>query len=843
MAEDVVITVNLKDLAKAKLEGLKKQLGDLGDKVGPKLKSGFASATKVLGELGARGMVALKGVAAAAGIAAGAATVLAVAGAKAVQSFRESDKAANRLADTMARMSGSVEGAEKNLAAATAQVAEFEQKTVFSTSQINEGLALYLEQTDQVAASTEDMSTILGLAAKKNLEVADAAEVLAQIRKGEIGALIDHTRLTADQEDALNLITNAQERGKKAAELLRLEYQGFAENVDPSIMATAQFSKAQTELTTTIGEALDKSGAIPAVLGPVTEAFRKASKYVSENKKEIRDLILRGVDFALEGLGGFLEMVGKVSPVLTVMGTIILSVGSGVRLLTGAFKLLGAAITTGFLTVLARTAVKLGEFMSNVVELADMLGISVPKGMRNAAKSMTDFASGINDMADNAAEVTKSVAAEMVSEVETVKQLATDAAKVQSVIDSMVAQGLNVVSKARQNIQEEQGKELVAEQKINEEAAERGKKAEELKKSLGSANLSIAERNKLALLELAIIQERDDLVRAQKQLELDLYRIATTRGLTAKERATQEAAARRTLQDAVDAQQDGLALARYDLALVGEKNEARRAELELAQQLLAIDQSSASLDEKRMQRSIVMATAQEAARDRALEQMKAQNEVTREFGASLTGLSQATDQVNKLGLAFGNLATLTAGLRDIQGEYNRGIISGAQASQAALSTLAGAATTFADQLGASAAAQAGILAIFEAAASAASFAVGDIYGGVQHAIASALYGTVAATSAGGSSGGGASAGGGAASAPVASANIQAQQEAGADLLAEKLGAVIGGGGGGVTIVYDARYSTNLGDDSQRAGELFDVIEQAGRRKGFDLGATKRRRSM
>ena len=839
MAADVVITVNLKDLAQAKLEGLKKQLVGLKDVAGGKLSAGFASAAKGLAELGARGMVALKGVAAAAGIAAGAAAVLAVAGSRAVQAFRESDKAAERLADTMARMSGTTQAAEKNLAAASKQVKEFERVTVFSTSQINEGLSLYLEQTGQVAASTEDMSTILGLAAKKNLEVADAAEVLAQIRKGEIGALIDHTRLTADQEDALNLTTNAQERGKKAAELLRLEYQGYAEAVDPSVLATAQFEKAQQELTKTIGEALDKSGAIPAVLGPVTEAFQRASKYVSENKKEIRDLILRGVNFALEGLGGFLEMVGKVSPALTVMGTIVLSVGSGVRLLAGAFKLLGAAITTGFLTILGAASSELGVFMENVVELADLIGINVPKGMRNAAKSMTDFGAGIEAMSNNAAEVTKQVAAEMVSEIEKVKQLATDAAKVQGVIDSTVAQGLNVIAKARQNIQKEQGKELEAEKQINEEAVKRGKKATDLKKALGSGNITIGERNKLALLELATLRERDTILKAQRQLELDLYRIATTRGLTAKERQVQEATARQTLQDALDAQRDGLAIARFDLALVGEKNEARRAELELAQQLLAVDQSASSLEEKRMQRTLLMAQAQEGARDRALEQIKAQSEVTRELGAQLTGLSQATDQVNKLGLAFGNLATLTAGLRDIQGDYNRGIISGAQASQAALSTLAGAATTFADQLGASAAAQAGILAIFEAAASAASFAVGDVYGGVQHAVASALYGTVAATSA--SSGGGASGGAAGASTPTASANIQQQQEASADLLAEKLGAVIGGGGGGVTIVYDARYSTNLGDDSQRAGELFDVIERAGRRKGFDLGATKRRR--
>lgn len=839
MSQEVNIIIKLKDLASKAVTLLGDRLKALRDQIGEKLAGPISKVKDVLKTLGSAGAIAIAGLAAGFAAATAAASTLAGAAMSAVEAFRESDAAASRLADSIARLSGSSEAAEANLAKAQEQVKSFADQTIFSVDQINGGLAVYLEQTGQVSASTEDMSTILGLAAKKNIEVADAAEQVAQIRKGEIGALIDHTRLTADQEDALNLTTNATERGRKALEMMKLEYQGYAEAMDPSIIATAHFATAKKDLVKVVGEVIDKSGAIPAVLQPVTDAFNRATKYIKDNKDQMRQLVLRGIDLVLRGVESLIAGFVKVLPILTGAGLIIYSLKGVVTILGLAFKLLGAAIVTGFLVVSSKLIGALDTMLAAIVRMSDAVGIGVPDAMRNASKSVGELDKGMTDLADNAKTVTAEVAGAIADEMSAMRENAEAAALIQDKTLNGVAQVSRVVTEARKNIQAEQAKELAAEKEINDESVKRGKKAEELKKSLGSANLTMGERNKLAMLELATLQERDTLLQAQKQLELDLYRVATTRGLSAKERALQEAQAKKTYQDIADAQRDSLALGRYDLELATTTNEARRAELELAKELLAIDQSITSEEERRQARQLALLNAQVAARDRALEQQKEQNDQLRQLGGQLASISQATEEVNKLGLSFGALSSLVADLRDVQADYNRGIISGAQASQAALSTLAGAAVTFADQMGASAAAQAGILSIFEAAASAASFAVGDIYGGVQHAIASGLYAGVAVTSA--SSGGGAASSGAGGGAATAGANVQEQREASADLLAEKLGAVIGGGGGGVTIVYDARYSTNLGDDAKRAGELFDIVEQAGRRKGFDLGSTKRRR--
>lgn len=196
-----------------------------------------------------------------------------------------------------------------------------------------------------------------------------------------------------------------------------------------------------------------------------------------------------------------------------------------------------------------------------------------------------------------------------------------------------------------------------------------------------------------------------------------------------------------------------------------------------------------------------------------------------EIGAILDSLGQGSQgRLAGVGKSLAGIGKAVIAVK----KKSDGLTTGVEATQAAFSGAGQAAAGFAEGMGASATVQSAILAAFETAASIASFAMGDIKGGVLHAAAAAQYAIVAGTSAGGSSGssgGSGSASGGVTSGPPApSENAKQAAEVFAETFAEKTG-----GGGGQTIIFDMRGSMVLDEN-----KLFDQVNSSARAEGLDL---------
>jgi TP901 family phage tail tape measure protein len=198
--------------------------------------------------------------------------------------------------------------------------------------------------------------------------------------------------------------------------------------------------------------------------------------------------------------------------------------------------------------------------------------------------------------------------------------------------------------------------------------------------------------------------------------------------------------------------------------------------------------------------------AKKAAEDRQKELQDLASEI-RGMGGSLAGIAAMEGPIGALGGAFAGISGVAGGLAENMDEIEKNTSKGIKAVASATAASGTVIATFMDKMGASAAAQAGILALFEAAASAASFALGDVYGGVQHGIAAGLYG--AAALAGGGSAPGASGApttnsGASTSAPTGTGGADFEDIArrNAEIQAEALAAALGGGAGGSTIILD-----------------------------------------
>lgn len=331
------------------------------------------------------------------------------------------------------------------------------------------------------------------------------------------------------------------------------------------------------------------------------------------------------------------------------------------------------------------------------------------------------------------------------------------------------------------------------------------------------------------------------LMRTKASIELE-QKLSAIREQEAQ-RATKlsdQLALEKARQQVLSAQTDEARIqSEYDLKILQAKIATRNVEDETLQKSQLVtaelaarrDQLRALEDlekERRKERERAEKKQKKAAeeRDRALRSAAAQWNMLGDTGSAvMRDLGAGLEQLTVLGADLGKVMSNTAMTTKEAGA----------ASAAALGTAGKATSSFAAAMGASAAEQAAILALFETASAVASFATGNIPAGIQHGIAAATYGAVAAMGGqggaataptGGGGGGGVSSGGG------GGVDMEGVQQRSAEILADALADSLGGGGG-ATIVYDMR-------GTLVTQSLFDEVNRDARSQGIDLRDQGRR---
>lgn len=850
MAADVVIKFSAEDDASKalldiitkmhKLEEQERKLREEGEK-NEKQNSKSLKMLKALGETADKAARAgLNAVAGAATAAAGAIGGLLAVGAKALSDWQEQDQVNNSLADSIRRTGVEAGEVEAHFAKLNQTAGEFASKTMFGDEDILRGMDEYIRMTGQAEVATADLSTILGIAAKAQKSTTDAAKEYAKAAKGDIGSLKELTKLTVDQEAALNAITDPTLKAAKAQELLRAQFQGAAEDVNPTFNAIKNLTDAQGDLSQMIGSVIDKSGVVPAVLDPMTAAFRQVEAWVDKNHVTMQRFVISGVD-------GLVGMVQTAMPYIEGLIGMFIDLSVTIENTGPKFGLIAQAAKIGFLLIVQNAQEMSRDVLLEIQNM--MLGIAdairpfnedMADMVMEGAEMMSDMIDGLDDgvMGNvDAINAAKKAAQEYIATIDSNKKLGQEqAASVRSAFSSIDDRLAQVRLNLKNADRDAKKVEVRASKKTSAGAA-----APDAPKLSGAAGADAAKREAIARKELAVLLEQNAERKAALELDLELLKVKQTAGQTAGERELAQTKAmldyRETLRALDEEQAASLRDKQLAVDLLQATSEVERQRLQYAYELAALEANrDLSPEERALELKRLELEAVQQLRDARLEDVRAQNAQILAQATQISQLAQASDEVNKLGASFGALGQLTAGLRDIQAEYTAGLITGAQASQQAIMASGSAVVTFADQMGASARTQAVILSLFEAAAAAASYAVGNIPGGIQHTIASGLYAGVAATSAPN------------AGSPVTGAQLRAptpemaaSRRASSDYLSERLGGQLGGAGG-TTFIYDNRNAriTTLDRSPEVQREVFEAATQGGRREGYELTRTKKR---
>ena len=245
--------------------------------------------------------------------AAGAATfaMLSKANAEALKLSQEGGEQAElnqRLYDSIRRRTSSVEEANRVYAEQNKVINDLSLATGLTDEALSAASEQYIRLTDKQSASTKDFSIIAGIARAKKQELSQAAEVYAKALKGEIGPLMDLTSLTKAQIDALNKETDESKRAAIAQGVLAEQYEGTAEQVDKGRLAHINHTNALGDLRQVMGQVINSSGVMEAVYGPLTKAVRDQEKAVGDNTKAYQRFVIDGVNLAITGFRGALEI-------------------------------------------------------------------------------------------------------------------------------------------------------------------------------------------------------------------------------------------------------------------------------------------------------------------------------------------------------------------------------------------------------------------------------------------------------------------------------------------------------------------------------------------------------
>lgn len=742
----------------------------------------------------------------------------------------------------------------QQLAQAGATVEALNAKTGAGVDRLNASLATLTNTSGNLATAEDDLRLAADIAARKQIELAEATDIVREARRGALGPAADLLGLTESEQEVVEQLGSKSAIAAKSIGLLTERFGGAADQIQTTALAQARLASEQDRLVATIGQVIDQSGALATILDTVREGLKDARKEVTSNDVEAQKFALTLGQQVVRALGVVAKSLvsAQANARQLALGFELLQESAGqipTLLLIAANKIQKA------ITSLADEALGsingLIDGLASAAEFAgrDELAQSLRNSQREISTLRKGFTKEVKDLLAEGEALGKVYDQQVDTQADIIKraaQIMTEAGAAQDAIDRFVQQavdGLEKRKRAVKSLSEAEGRQ----------AARQQKQRKELAAAAAARDARLQEQRRLtaevARAELAVLKARTDAERLaaeallrRKQAQLEVVGIENAAERTAVKRLRAEenrqATARSAAEDQVRALTVLILKEEQRLALLNKTTSQQLVELRNARALQQVQADGL----KGKEREIALLEAETEKREGLLELRRQEVELAEKQRAELDALASSLTTVASTGSSaaqqtasgFSSLLGVLGKIREDQARVNAGLIKGSEATVNALGAAGQASATFAAALGASAAEQAGILAIFETASAIAAFATGNIASGAQHLVAAGLYGTIAGVSAGSGGGGGGGAGGATAAAATSGSSVESAQQEGAQLLAAELADVLGAGAGGVTIIVDQRGAMLLGD-----ADVFDAANRGAREYGFDLQDVRR----
>ncbi len=806
--ETVTIIITLTDDATKGLGKVRDKLDDVGDEA--------SKADKKVGLLG-RGFGKLKTLGGAAGkglgvlaVGVGAVTAGAVAAAAAAAAlvgvtdrllgkWDEQTTAVGGVADSLRRTGLEGETLRAELGRINDLAGSFSLDTLFGDEDIFRAVDTFTRLSGDARIEAEQLDVVLGIASKTQKDASEAAEIYAKALKGDIGPIKDLTSLTVKQEQELNKLVGTEEQAAFVTDLLASQYAGLAQEVDPTTNAIKNLADAFGDSEQALGGVISSSGVVGPLLDGLTRAFRFVEAAVYDNSEALQQWIVDTVLSGVDGLIEFNDLLIDNADFIGGVSTVAIIAGKTFRILIDTVQLLAQAIRVVLSTALAGLVEGFNQVVSLGAELAESMG-------------ETGLAKELRIASGTAANLAEELAGDALAGMQGIKQEAKEAAARFDEFGDAIASSEERAALARK------GLELTRDnlKQVRAELEEARKNIKPIDATTVRAPTSGA----------GAAPDPDKLGASDEE------KIAAAKERGAK--ALREEVAALQLRAALEGDAERAAVLEYqaELAQIREKDltdserklELVRAAIGLESELQGIAQERAPADKER--------------REKELEDLDKTREAYLGIGDAIRSVSTGVGDVDAVGAAFASLSDVATGTFDV---FTK---AGDEAGKAAVSTLgaAGAAVSgIAEATGASARTQATILAIFEAAQAAASFASGLIPQGIQHTVAAGLYAKAAGTSSP-SSGAGASvssSGGGGGASAVTTTDPRELFALQAEAIAEALG---GSSGGDVTIVLDQRGGVNGRITPEMERQLARATTRGLESNGFRISDLRVRRT-
>ena len=306
------------------------------------------------------------------------------------------------------RLSASVIGVTSDVSSARAEFARLqgligEQAglTDFGDEEISDALTEYIDKTGTAAVSTEELSTILGIATQRQKSTTEAANILAKARSGDVEALKELTPLTKDQAATLAKEKDETLRAEKAIAILSKQYAGLANTTGTARGSIKELDDAKGDLVQQAGRLVNELGIVQAFLDPVTNASRELEQALSDNSVEIQNVAITIAEGLLTGLE-----VGTEALYFTVDGALALAagmeaIGEGGRIAISIVEIVGRGLMSFGTDVLGAVLEQIGEFSDTAEDIARRIGADdLADQIAGAGSAVDGFKARVDEVND-----------------------------------------------------------------------------------------------------------------------------------------------------------------------------------------------------------------------------------------------------------------------------------------------------------------------------------------------------------------------------------------------------------------------------------------------------------
>lgn len=183
----------------------------------------------------------------------------------------------------------------RGLSGAIGQIEEFaasqQRMTEFGDDVTREVVNQYLNMTEGISLSTDrliaDAALIQDIMATRGASVQQAGQAVAQVAAGQFRAVRTLVPGLREQFEALEDISDAQERGRAGMELLTRAFGGQAQAVDETTLGIARARNAWGDFREALGDSVSQALVTSGVLDDVVETLEGLSQWTADHRDDI----------------------------------------------------------------------------------------------------------------------------------------------------------------------------------------------------------------------------------------------------------------------------------------------------------------------------------------------------------------------------------------------------------------------------------------------------------------------------------------------------------------------------------------------------------------------------